>query len=84
MKTLGLFIAIVLTPILGYAQIIGPLDPDIDKFNTIRQNSVSTIAAFGDTVWISPALNRNIGNATEWFHRIMRLRLSMDQAVCSR
>lgn len=67
MKTLSLFIVIVLTPILGYTQIIGPQDPDIDKFNTIRQNSVSTIAAFGDTVWISPALNRNIRNATEWF-----------------
>lgn len=67
MKKLLLFIALIFTPLLGFTQITGPEDPNIDKFNTIRQNSVSTIAALGDTVWISPALNRNIGNAADWF-----------------
>lgn len=67
MKTFSIIIAFILIPFLGYTQVIGPENPDIDKFNTIRQNSVSTMAAFGDTVWISPSLNRNIGNAAEWF-----------------
>lgn len=47
-----------------YAQVIGPFT---SSFNSIRQNGVSTIAATGDTVWISPALNRNIGNGPEWY-----------------
>jgi hypothetical protein len=68
MKTLSISIILILFPFLGYAQIIGPEDPDIDTFNTIRQNSVSIMAAFGDTLWISPALNRNIGNAVDWFY----------------
>lgn len=67
MKKLCISIALILSPFLGYTQVIGPENPDIDKFNTIRQNSVSTIAAIGDTIWVSPALNRNIGNAGEWF-----------------
>jgi len=35
-----------------YAQVIGPFT---SSFNSIRQKGVSTIAATGDTVWISPA-----------------------------
>jgi hypothetical protein len=67
MKKLILTFLLILIPFLSSAQTLGPEDPAMDNFNTIRQNSVSTIAAFGDTVWISPALNRNIGNAAEWF-----------------
>jgi len=36
-------------------------------FNSIRQNGVSNLIAAGDTVWISPALNYNVGNSIEWF-----------------
>ncbi|HET8864880.1 MAG TPA: hypothetical protein VFM80_04215 [Gracilimonas sp.] len=68
MKKHYLIFTFMLLPVLSQAQVIGPQDPSIDKFNTIRQNSVSTIAAFGDTVWISPALNRNIENAAEWYY----------------
>lgn len=67
MKTAFLIFSLILTPALSYSQIVGPENPDMDNFNTIRQNGVSTIAAYGDTVWISPALNRNIGNAREWY-----------------
>lgn len=58
----------VLLPVIGSAQIYGPQDPSKDHYNSIRQNGVSTIAAFGDTLWISPALNRNIANQAEWFN----------------
>ncbi len=51
-------------PFLSHAQVIGPIN---EQYNTIRQNAVSTIAAYGDTVWISPALNRNINNEAYWF-----------------
>jgi hypothetical protein len=35
-------------------------------YNSIRQNGISNIVATGDTVWISPALNFNVGNAIDW------------------
>lgn len=46
------------------AQTIYPVD---SPYNSIKQNGVSNIAAFGDTLWISPSLNRNIGNQPEWY-----------------
>lgn len=46
------------------AQFYGPVD---SRFFSIRQNSVSTMEALGDTLWISPALNRNIGNNADWY-----------------
>ena len=45
------------------AQIVGPSE---SPFFSIRQNGVSSIAANGDTVWISPALTYNIGNSFDW------------------
>lgn len=59
-----LLVLILVFPTTALAQIIGPLT---SEFNSIRQNGVSSIAATGDTVWISPALDRNIGNGPEWF-----------------
>lgn len=47
-----------------FAQEINPL---VSEFNSIRQNGVSSLASTGDTLWISPALNRNIENSPEWF-----------------
>ncbi len=64
MKYLLSLIFLLLIPFLNYAQIIGPID---DNFNSIRQNTISTIAAYGDTIWIGPKLNRNISNNAEWF-----------------
>ena len=64
MKHFLILVSLFCLSIDGFAQIIGPLT---SEFNSIRQNGVSSIAATGDTVWISPALNRNIGNAPEWY-----------------
>lgn len=41
--------------------------PVSSAFNSIRQNGVSAIEASGDTLWISPVLNYNIANSTDWF-----------------
>lgn len=83
----------VLLPVIAIAQIFGPLDADKDYFYSIRQNSVSTLAAYGDTLWISPALNRNIANEPEWFTptnadsvnngigRVFSLSLSQDTVI---
>jgi hypothetical protein len=68
MKRLLVIISILsLYSLEGFAQIYGPQNSTMDNFYSIRQNSVSTIAAFGDTLWISPALNRNIANEAEWY-----------------
>lgn len=64
------FLAVLIPLFLPFAiqaQVYGPLNPDRETTNTIRVNGVSTILAFGDTVWISPSLNRNINNNAEWF-----------------
>ncbi|MAL16361.1 MAG: hypothetical protein CL670_10715 [Balneola sp.] len=67
MKKLLVAFTFILIPFMGLAQVYGPLGENTETFNTIRFNGVSTILAYGDTVWISPELNRNIGNASEWF-----------------
>ncbi len=36
-------------------------------FNSIQQNGISNIFATSDTVWISPSLNYNVENSTDWF-----------------
>jgi hypothetical protein len=59
-----LVVIFALTSTTILAQTTGPL---VSEFNSIRQNGVSSIAASGDTIWISPALNRNIDNEPEWF-----------------
>ncbi len=60
-----LLLAIYLVaPCSAKAQVLGEVP---SPFNSIRENSVSVMAALGDTLWIGPALNRNIGNATDWF-----------------
>ncbi len=48
-----------------HAQITGPLPPGLQK--PIAQNSISNMAAWGDTLWIGPYLQRNINNRNEWF-----------------
>ncbi len=58
-------------PIQGNSQVVGPVP---SSFNSIQQNGVSNMAALGDTLWIGPGLNRNIGNyrtadgnALQWY-----------------
>ncbi len=59
-----LIISFVFFSVSASAQVYGPKNTDI---RSIRQNSVSNLDAIGDTLWIGPALNRNIGNAPDWF-----------------
>lgn len=46
------------------AQVYGPVS---SPFESIKENSVSVMAAYGDTLWIGPGLNRNIGNTANWY-----------------
>jgi hypothetical protein len=48
---------------LVQAQTAGPLQERIEIFS---QNSISNIAAIGDTLWVGPLLTRNIGNSFNW------------------
>ncbi len=47
------------------AQITGPLPQGIKE--SVAQNSISNIAAYGDTLWIGPYMQRNINNQNEWY-----------------
>lgn len=46
------------------AQILGTVP---SPYNSIRQNGISNMAALGDTLWVGPSLNRNIGNEADWY-----------------
>ncbi len=59
---LTLLFGLSFQPVL--AQLIGPI-PSTSA--SISQNSVSNLAVYGDTVWIGPQLQRNIGNTNDWF-----------------
>lgn len=58
-----LFILFLLSFSALQAQVVDQSD---SPFFSIRQNGISSIAANGDTVWISPALTQNIGNSPDW------------------
>lgn len=45
------------------AQITGPID---SRFNSIRQNTVSNIETFGDTLWAGPKFSFNVGGSANW------------------
>lgn len=60
-KTIFFLVLLFAPPI--QAQVVGPTD---SQFFSIRQNGISSISANGDTVWISPALTRNIDNSPDW------------------
>ena len=47
-----------------FAQLVGPRLQS--SFYSISQNSISNLAVYGDSVWISPLLQRNIGRTTDW------------------
>ncbi|GAB5408763.1 MAG: FlgD immunoglobulin-like domain containing protein [Balneolaceae bacterium] len=63
MKIRLLFFLYIFTTSAVQAQVVGQSE---SPFFSIRQNGISSIAANGDTVWISPALTRNIGNSPDW------------------
>lgn len=48
----------------GFGQIVGPVS---SPYESIQQNSVSNMAALGDTLWIGPGLNRTIKGDSNWF-----------------
>lgn len=64
MRNKFLILLFILLPQIGFSQIILR---DSSSFFSIAQNSVSNLAVYGDTVWIGPQLQRNIGNTNEWF-----------------
>ena len=63
MKKGFLFLLGLFLPTNAFSQIVGSSE---STFFSIRQNGISSIATNGDTVWISPALTRNIGNSLDW------------------
>lgn len=56
---------LLLSSIEVQAQIVGPI-PKGQK-NSIFQNGVDNMAAYGDTVWIGPLLQRHIGAQSDWY-----------------
>ncbi|NGP76230.1 hypothetical protein G3570_06275 [Balneolaceae bacterium YR4-1] len=47
------------------AQVYGPVP---SPYESIQENTVSVMAAYGETLWIGPGLNRNIANAPSWHY----------------
>ncbi len=47
------------------AQIVGNVPSPTES---IAQNSVSNMAALGDTLWIAPSLNRTVNNSANWYY----------------
>ncbi len=45
------------------SQIVGPVPSPVES---IERNSISNMAAIGDTLWIGPGLNRTINNNPNW------------------
>ena len=60
----SLILLLLALPFTAQAQLFGPR-PDLDT--PFIQNSISNMAAFGDTLWVGPSLNRLIGHGDVWF-----------------
>ncbi len=66
LRTTTLFIIFIWGWVLqSSAQIVGPVPSPTES---IAQNSVSNMAALGDTLWIGPSLNRTVNNSTNWYY----------------
>jgi hypothetical protein len=66
-KSLPIQIAIsilVLLPNSAKAQVTGNIP---ERFFSIQENSVSTLEAYGDTLWTGPGLNRWVENRGDWY-----------------
>lgn len=59
-----LLLFLISLPLGAQAQIFGPR-PELNA--PFIQNSISNMAAFGDTLWVGPSLNRLIGRGDTWF-----------------
>jgi len=51
-------------PAIATAQVVGPLIPSGP--NPVSQNSISNMGAFGDSLWIGPRLQLNVGGSLDW------------------
>jgi hypothetical protein len=60
----ALILLLLVFPITAQAQVFGPR-PELSA--PFIQNSISNMAAFGDTLWVGPSLNRIIGYNDTWF-----------------
>lgn len=68
MKHLVLALALVFVPAFASAQIVGPLVPSGP--NPVAQNSVSNMGSLGDSLWIGPRLQLNVGGSMDWIRPI--------------
>jgi len=50
------------------AQVVGPLVPSGP--NPISQNSISNMGSYGDSLWIGPRLQLNVGGSVDWIRPI--------------
>ena len=57
-------ILFILLPYSAEAQVTGLIP---DRYYSIQENSVSTLEAFGDTLWTGPGLNRWVENQGDWY-----------------
>lgn len=62
-RALPLYLFFIFASKVLVAQSVYPVN---SPYNSIQQNGVSNLIASGDTVWISPSLNFNVGNSTDW------------------
>jgi hypothetical protein len=60
----ALILSLLAFPLVVQAQIFGPR-PELSA--PFIQNSISNMAAFGDTLWVGPSLNRIIGYGDTWY-----------------
>lgn len=65
---LVLVLVLALAPAIVSAQIVGPLLPSGP--NPISQNSVSNMSSYGDSLWIGPRLQLNVGTSIDWIRPI--------------
>ncbi len=62
-KLLNIFLVLFAWSALATAQNVYPVD---SKFNGYRQNTISVMAASGNTLWIGPSLDYNVDNDIDW------------------
>jgi len=61
---LSLFLLLSFTQI-SRGQIVGPVPEG--QLNSMYQNGISNMSAYGDTLWIGPMLQRHIGQQMDWY-----------------
>lgn len=62
---IALFIFLWMVSVVpSIAQVVGPLIPS--GANPISQNGISNIASYGDSLWIGPRMQLNVGGSFDW------------------